>query len=183
MAMNTGITNHNTGHIRKMLRCYDGEHDKRTITERAVYRAVRAVIERITNDHEYRQSLVEDEQPDADAWNVQIANVQAQIERAKAGRRRADDAYTDGLMDYDNYQRQIKRLKEQLEILELEIGRLNEEMTQAADTGKRRQRLDEIAADGLAKLDDPDVKAANAWLRRMFQVWVRDHRVVEVHCL
>lgn len=180
MAMCTGITNHNTGHVRKMLRCYQADHDGKTITERAVYRAVRHEIESIISDPEYREHLLNTDEPDTGAWAAQIADVQTQIKRARAGLNRADDAYTAGDMDYERYQRQVRHLREQIDVLEAELTTLQDEMYQATAQGQRQDRLQEVMAAGLAKLDDPDVKAANAWLRRTFRVWARDHQVVRI---
>ncbi len=46
--------------------------------------------------------------------------------------------------------------------------------------GTRQERLAELAASGPAMLTTPDTAAANAWLRRLVRVWVRDNTPVAV---
>lgn len=104
----------------------------------------------------------------APSWEVAVA------------KRRADTAYVDGNLDPDDYGAQVRRLRSQQATAEAEITRLEQLAADLAQRATRRKRVEEFAADGLARLDDPDTAAANMWLREHLRLWVvRDGVSVE----
>lgn len=96
---------------------------------------------------------------------------------------KADDAYVAGRMDETRYQRQVDRLTGQIRDLEQIVQGLHVQLEQVRHEEQRAERLEEIASIGLAMLDHEDEKVANAWLKRHFQIWIRDYQVVRIDYL
>lgn len=182
LLMSTSITNHATGRIKKHLRCY-GDHDRRNIAENKIRRAVVFFLERIANDPDFRAGLLDDDSDDPATAETQIAELNEQIKRQRAALLRADDAWTAGTMDYERYRRQVSKINGDIEILEAEIGRLEDDAARRKDAGRRSDRIEDLAREGLGKLDEPDVKVANAWLKQRLRIWVQDNQVVEIEVL
>lgn len=60
---------------------------------------------------------------------------------------------------------------------------LQDRLYEAGQVAQRGERLQLIAETGLQHLDNPDVPAANAWLRQFFRVWVEGNEVFAVEIL
>lgn len=167
--------------IQMQLRCRATAHEFSTISYRRVVGALRAAIEALQN------SNLVDLAGDDDSYLADLQTaVSAQetiIQRANAGLRRADDAFTSGIMDIDRYRRQTERFNAQIAQAESEMERLYTTIDDEKARGTRRQRLEDAARVGLAMLDNQDATAANAWLRTYVRVWVRAHQVVGVEWL
>jgi site-specific DNA recombinase len=110
----------------------------------------------------------------------QIDEAESARKRMAAALQRADDAYIDGLMNEERYQAQVSRLQAQITAGEKEQERLKERINQENDRGSRRQRIADVRDYGLARLDDPDVQAANLWLRRHVRIYCASRIVVGV---
>lgn len=111
------------------------------------------------------------------ALHEQIEALAAQLAELDAAVTRADNAYVRGLLPIERYEAQVRRLGEEIENTRRALAAQQQALAAASEQGNRRERLAETAALGLAKLDDPDVAAANAWLRAHVRVWVNGRKV------
>ena len=85
-------------------------------------------------------------------------------------------------MDGERYRRQVDRLMSQMSTAQAEIDKLRTRHANEADTAARRQRLESVSSEGIAKLDG-DPTTGNAWLRRHVRMWAQDGRIVSVEWL
>ena len=113
----------------------------------------------------------------------QIAEQETRIEKIRAALQRADDVFFDGgAMDDERYRRQVDRLMSQMSTAQAEIDKLRTRHANEADTAARRQRIESVSSEGIAKLDG-DPTTGNAWLRRHVRMWAQDGRIVSVEWL
>jgi DNA invertase Pin-like site-specific DNA recombinase len=128
-------------------------------------------------------AIADDDTSHADRLQAQIAQHDAAIVRHTVALRRADTAYVNGAMDDERYTEQVKRLQAAIAAEREEIIKLHAMLTSEAERGTRRERLEEIRANGHAMLTTPDTARANAWWRRYVRVWARDNEVWDVQWL
>lgn len=128
---------------------------------------------------------LDDLEDDDNAAQLQgrMAELAASLERTAAQLRAVDSRYFDGTLDEERYTYQVRRLTAQQAATTAEIERLQQELDDEAARGTRRQRLHDAQAIGLAMLDNPDVTAANAWLRRCIRVYVGRSGIESAHWL
>ncbi len=161
------------------LRCIR-HRPTRHCSYRRAERVLRRAIEAI--DEQAIEELINDDDGLSDMLLSQIAEQEATIERTEAALRRVDDAMVDGMIDGDRYRRQVDRLNAQAATARAEIARLRQRYDDEADRDKRRERMQQVSAIGLAMLDEPP-HVANAWLRRNVRLWCKDGRIVVVDWL
>jgi DNA invertase Pin-like site-specific DNA recombinase len=114
------------------------------------------------------------------ARQAQVGKLLTDLDAALA---RADSAYVRGTMTADRYEAQVERIGADAAAAHEELAQIAAALTQESESGGRRQRLEDAAALGLAKMDDPDGTAANAWLRAHVRVWVDGREVFAVEWL
>ena len=128
-------------------------------------------------------NLTED---DADP-NAALLTRQGQLQSALAGLEaalaRADSAYVRGTMSAERYEAQVERINADTAAAQEELAQIASALSQESERGSRRQRLEDVALLGLARMDDPDRLAANAWLRAHVRVWVDRQSVFAVEWL
>lgn len=161
------------------LRCIR-HRPTRHCSYRRAERVLRRAIEAI--DEQAIEELINDDDGLSDMLLSQIAEQEATIDRTEAALRRVDDAMVDGMIDGDRYRRQVDRLNAQAATARAEIARLRKRYDDEADRDKRRERMRQVSAIGLAMLDEPP-HVANAWLRRNVRLWCKDGRIVVVDWL
>lgn len=161
------------------IRCIRHERTRHCSYSLAM-RQLRRGIERLNTAN--IDALLDDDAGLSELLQNQIAEQQAAIERTQAAMQRADDAFVGGAMDGDRYRRQVDRLTSQMTAAQKEVERLRTRYNDEADKARRRQRIEDVAAVGLAKLDG-EPAAGNVWLRRHVRMWVRDGRIVSVEWL
>lgn len=118
-----------------------------------------------------------------DAWRQRHDHLEGRLRDLDAALARADAAYVRGVMTAARYEAQVARIGGDVAAATAELEQIARQMQQAAEAGSRRGRLEEVVALGLAKLDDPDQAAANAWLRAHVRVWVDGRKVFAVEWL
>lgn len=155
-------------------------HDHRQISESKVMTAMRTTFEHIRDVANRETIAAAFGEMSGAVQKEEIKSVAALIERAQQGLHRADDAWIAGHMDDVRYQRQVEKLRQEILAAEEQRERLRSAIGAAEDTAKRRQRLDEAAASGLAMLESDDIPTANAWMRRHVRIWIRDCQVSQV---
>lgn len=181
MIMATHVRNRPSKHVQKSL-CCKSRHEHRFISENKVAHAMRAAVEFVQDEANWTVIL------DADtdhrpALQQQIADIEAQIERARSGLHRADDAFTAGTMDAERYRRQVTRLDAQIADYQAKVAQLQETITNYEHAAGRADRLRESAEVGMAMLEHTDIQLANAWLRGHFKIWAQGNQVVRVDYL
>ncbi len=125
-------------------------------------------------------AIPDDGDAQTERLRAQLAQHQANMTRHAEALRRADTAYTNGLMDDARYNEQVKRVQAAQAAEQLEIDKLTALLSETATYGTRAERLAEIVASGYAMLTTEDTAAANVWFRRYVRVMVRGNRVAEV---
>jgi len=158
------------------LRCTRHESTRHCSYSLAMRQLRRAILAIDTLDID---SLLTDDAELSELLLGQIAEQEATIERTQAAMQRADDAFVSGAMDGERYRRQVDRLVSQVAAAQTEIDRLRTRHANEADTAARRQRIESVSADGIAKLNG-DPTTGNAWLRRHVRMWAQDGRIVSV---
>ncbi len=112
---------------------------------------------------------------------AEIERHQAQIERAQAGIKRADDDhYVHGRLDPERHRAIVSSANKTILTAQAEITRLQDRLHELEQASNMGQRLDEIQEHGMDYLNNPDVRAANAWLRSHFKVWVTFNDITDI---
>lgn len=93
------------------------------------------------------------------------------------------DYYIYRRLDATRYDAVVGAAKKAIVELQAEITRLEDILHAARQDTMRSQRVEDIAEVGIVRLNDPDLEAANAWLRRYFRVWVECNEVVAIQIL
>lgn len=155
-------------------RNYDGyvTHSASTISARYVAEAVRDAIE-FVKDKRNRDRLVD--RPSNRIAELQAASVATETRIAKntEALQRADDQFVDGTMNMERYKRQVERLREQWDKLQVELTRQKEELEKELFDTQRVSRLEEIATVGITMLESDDIAAANAWFLRHIKIEIQ----------
>lgn len=160
------------------------KHPKNTISNRFIEQFLRAAFTQL-QDKDFRRSLLTPNQSRVSAIEAQIHKAQMRLTDNDNALQRADDAFVMGSMTPERYQRQVAKLSEQRAKMEAEITRLQDDLLVAIHDNNHEQRLEDLAANGIAMLDTDDLPTANAYFRRHIQVWINnddeDERIKTVY--
>lgn len=115
-----------------------------------------------------------------DALRNQLAIYAVQLADLEAAITRAENAYIRGRLPLERYEVQVDGLNAEIAGVRKQQQQVEQELTDAAARGNQRQRLEETATLGLAKLDDPDTASSNAWLRTHVRIWIDGKSVFAV---
>lgn len=115
-----------------------------------------------------------------DALRNQLGIYTAQLADLEASIARAETAYIRGRLPIERYEVQLDTLNAEIAAVHKQQQQVEQELTDAAARGNQRQRLEETAKLGLAKLDDPDTASSNAWLRTHVRIWIDGQAVFAV---
>ena len=153
------------------------------IDAKNVMAALDATIEHLaTIDLDAADSEAANADVDAE-YAEQVARLDAERRRLDAALTRADNAYTDGLMDIDRYRQQTKRIAAERKAVEAEALRLAAEIDAAKSASTHGQRVREVRDAARAMIDHPNRTLGNAWLRQFVRVWVSGNQVIRVEIL
>lgn len=177
-----GESNPKYGRSYVNYRCKLTRHPGAKISERKVSAAVEIAIRTVT-DQAAGLDLSYEAPDQAGPIRQQLDTLAGQLEELHAARLRADDAYIDGKLDADRYSRQIARLDEQEAALSAQIAQAQAALHAAEHADRGGERLLEVADLGLAMLEEPDLRVANAWFRRHVRVWIYPDRTITVEIL
>lgn len=168
-------------YTRIRYRCHGGHGG---ISEQKIYNAVRVQIIDLS-DMSHRESLIAETQPQlTENLADEIAGYQARIAQLEAAVKRADnDYYLHGRLDSERYDSIVASAKAGILAAQVEITHLQDRLHAAGQIANRSQRVELVSEEGLQHLDDPDIKASNAWLRMYVRVWVEHNAVVGVEIL
>lgn len=165
----------NFTHYRYRYICRDMEnlrrHTKPEIAASFIEKALRNAFVYLQDESNHAIVLA-DSATNKDAIQGRIDETQAAIARQGEALQRADDAFVDGKMDMERYNKQVERIKRQWEILQGELTDHLQELENTSFAEQRGERLAEMARNGIAMLETKDLATANAWLRRHVRVWV-----------
>lgn len=115
-----------------------------------------------------------------DALRNELAILAAQLADLEASVSRAETAYIRGRLPIERYEAQLDTLNAEIASVRKQQDTVEQELTDAAARGNQRQRLEETAKLGLAKLDGPDTASSNAWLRTHVRIWIDGKSVFAV---
>lgn len=147
-----------------------------SIREPVLRAAIREEILRLT-DRAYFESLI-GETPDEYARSLeQLEDTKRLLAGVRKERTRLTMAYTRDTITIEEYEPLMAELKGRHDRLAHTVTELETQVANTPNAQSRRDRLEEIRGKGLEMLDHPDVKTANAWLRRHFVLHVAANRV------
>lgn len=132
----------------------------------------------------FRESLIVADSP-AVTENImtQIEAHRIQIEKLSSGIASADADHYLGNLPRDRHRTIVDAAQRRIESVTTEITKLEDRLHQQQQLSQRADRVEEIRRIGMERLTDDDVKAANAWIRHHFRLWVRDSEIVAVDIL
>lgn len=172
------IIGNNRGRARIELRCTT-KHAGGWINAKSIMAAIFATIDYLgTVDLDAEAGS--NHEHSAEDFESQTRRLDVERQRIATALTRADNAYTDGLMDIDRYRQQSRRLAAERDAIDATATRLAAERDAAVFESGRRQRLEEIRDAASVMLNHPNQTLANAWLRRFMRIWVADNKVVRV---
>lgn len=160
------------------LRCPQGAHPKYCMTYRRAIAGLQNSLA-VLDVH----SLPEDDEDRIAPLRNRIESHRAAIKHWRTSLLRADDAHVSGVMDAERYRRQVENIQARIEYEESQIINLEMAIENEKARGTRRQRIEDLSANGLAMLDNPDTAKANAYFRQRVRVWVRRAQVVVIDYL
>lgn len=123
------------------------------LLEVAVWREVRALLE---HPQRLEQEYHRREQEPNNAKQQNLTSLEAQLFKLRRGMGRLIDSYADGLIDKDEFEPRITRLKERMAVLEAQAKQVSEEMALHTELRLIISRLQDFAArvkDGLEQVD------------------------------
>lgn len=171
-------------HYREHYRCKSPlpHPEGRFISVRKITATLRDHFSALFESATYDALLGDDDSATAET-EKQIRLLEDRQTQIEAGLKRADDAYTSGLMDTDRYRTQVQRIKTQIRDIQAEITTLQDQLIEQSRIANRAERLTEVRDSGAAMLDEPDQRIANVWMQEYIRVWVRDNEVAWVDFL
>ncbi len=119
------------------------------LLEVAVWGEVRALLE---NPQRLEQEYHRRQQEPANAKQLNLANLEAQISKLRQGMGRLIDSYAEGLIDKGEFEPRLTRLKQRVAVLETQASQVSQEMALHSQLRLIVTRLQEFAArvkDGL----------------------------------
>lgn len=151
------------------------------IGEKKIVTALSTYISQL-DDEAFRSQILRDAPADRSAAILaQIEVVQSQLDKLTGGIARADnDYYMRGILDEERHQAIVSGIKKQVLALQAELTQLQDALHEEERHGQREQTIDDMRINGLVHLSSEDVRAANAYLRRHFQVWFEKRRVTDI---
>lgn len=154
-----------------------------TISARKVHQAMIDFISHL-EQKTFRESLIVADSP-AVTENImtQIEAHRIQIEKLSSGIASADADHYLGNLPRDRHRTIVDAAQRRIESVTTEITKLEDRLHQQQQLSQRADRVEEIRRIGMERLTDDDVKAANAWIRHHFRLWVRDSEIVAVDIL
>lgn len=168
-------------YVNVYYRCDSPRHPGGHIAEHFVYNAVRAVVEHWQQAAYADQLIADDPGNNAEQQIAQrITELRKQESDLLSQIERTDDLAISTNWSKDRYERQIERISSQLARVQGELRELQKMGSDAADTGERLERLEEIKQDGLTYLDHPDPATANTWLRAHLRIYIENGAIVKV---
>ncbi len=123
------------------------------LLEVAVWREVRALLE---HPQRLEQEYHRREQEPNNAKQQNLTSLEAQIFKLRRGMGRLIDSYADGLIDKNEFEPRITRLKERIAVLEAQAKQVSEEMSRHTELRLIISRLQDFALrvkDGLEQVD------------------------------
>jgi DNA invertase Pin-like site-specific DNA recombinase len=111
------------------------------------------------------------------------SRLEGQLADLDAALARADAAYVRGRMTLERYEVQVGQINDDIAAVRRELEQTTRQFAHEAEQGSRRQRLEEAAALGTAKLDDTDETASNAWLRAHVRLYVERNKIYAIDWL
>ncbi len=117
--------------------------------------------------------------------NIQAEAQTMVIARLGAALQRVDDAYAMGVLDLERYRRQVEKLSGRVAGAKEEQAKLSESLAEEQALGTQRQRLEELARNGLTMLlsDDIPPREANIFFRQRVRLWVEKGHITRVEWL
>lgn len=112
------------------------------LLEEAVWTEVRKLLE---NPHRLEQEYHRRRQEPTSAIQESLTNLSAQIAKLRRGIGRLIDSYAEGLIEKDEFEPRISRLKERVAALEAQVKHLNDEATLHRELRLIISRLSEFA--------------------------------------
>ena len=161
--------------IRIFCRSY---HPGGYILEKHVHTAVLRSITEIQEIDDLDELM--DERPDLDATQRQLADVEKQVATLNTQTERADTAYVSGTMTEARHKTQVRKITEQLRKVEERRTTLLKRRDKDLHSADRLTRLEEIRDRGTSVLEEADIPAANAWLRKHFRIYILDGAVFDI---
>lgn len=90
-----------------------------------------------------------------------------------------DDYYVHEKIDASRHKQLIESVKKKLGEIDQQRKQIKNATQQARQKARTFEHIREIKEQGFAMLDNPDVRAANAWFRQRIRIYVRDREVSE----
>lgn len=158
--------------------CKPRHHGGSVLTKRIIA-AVTAAIE-FAKDEGNRQRVLAEAPGHSTGLRQQMAGLEFRLAELNTALLRVDDAYADGTLTADRYQRQVERISGQINAVQSAIEDVEAQLRDEAHTAGRMDRIVEFVADGQYWLESPDIAAANAWFRKHIQIWIEHNLVARV---
>lgn len=136
-------------------------------------------------DIAYREKLIKQATSvDPASLLQQIAAHNAHIDRLRAAIEKADkDLYIHDRLAPERHKALVDSIMTDIAAAQSEIAKLEAKIATIADIAQRGQRIAAIHQTGMAHLNDPDIRASNAWLRQHFKLWAEGNEIVAVEIL
>lgn len=175
---NKFIAAHKTGDI-VYMRCRDGKHKKKHAQESVIVAELQETLSRIVSDEDLPAQTNNELITHLEQTRTAHENT---LQRLTQARKRADDAYVDGLMSPNDYKAQITRLQGQQDALLAQIEELAIQIDYEANRtlyeSQRRQTLRDVHD----KLSNPqsDIQQLNYLLRHAIRIYVKDGHIERI---
>lgn len=153
----------------RQYRCSSGHG---SVSENRVAKYIAGAIKLLQTRGEAQHISIEAPEPKPSTTVEDITDINAKIDKVRAGIARADtDFYVNSTMDENRHKAITEGGNQRIEVLMAELNRLQEQLHNDEQSEKRNERIEEVLELGLDMLADPDIRRANTWLRQHIRVY------------
>lgn len=184
--MNATTVTRKNGNVLSIYECRRKRHPKgikMSIHEQAIDVALRKIL---SSNQEYINAIAGLPMDDGrkNSTLEAITSTEKEIIKLADGVSRANTLYAiEQVIDRGEYDRLVASISAKRKAAQDRLLDLTRALTAIEHDEKRADRVNEFAEIGLALLDNPNIIAANAALKRIVRVWAENAKVVEVEIL
>lgn len=153
-----------------------------SVRERLVLSELRRAIEALQDEAVFAD--IANHLPDtSEALKAQLADLESQASGIATQRRKLTLAFTREAITLDEYESIMSDLAAQSEMLEQGIESIRQQLGEVDQEESRLDRVQAVRNHGLERLNDPDTRSLNAWIRQHFRITIKDNKVYQIEIL
>lgn len=183
MIMATNLRNRPSKRIQLSM-CCRGGHPKAFISVNKILKIVQSDFDDIQDETTRARLVAARSMHQTTDAQSQLDALDARLKRLDSSQSRIDqDYYIHERIDNNRHRSLSDAITQQRQDIAQQQAEFRKQLSQQQSTQRFADSLADTAQHGIAWLNSPDVKAANAWLRQRLKIYVADGKVIRVEYL